>query len=103
VNLTAMNRVLDWTRLFQHGQNEFRTSLVSSRMGTGSARFWVLTAVLLKIRVFCDATLRRWANSSRRFEGTWRLNSTLLGLLDLEGVAITILRKAGNYLLMSIV
>jgi len=40
-----------------------------------SSRFEVLTAVLLKIRVFRDVTLCRWARSSGRFGGIVPYNS----------------------------
>ena len=64
-----MQSMFEWAQMFQHGQNEFRTSVVKLRMRTGSAGFWVLAALLLNIRVFCDVTLYRWVTSSRRFEG----------------------------------
>jgi hypothetical protein len=64
-----MQSMFEWAQMFQHGRNEFHASMAKSRMTTGSAGFWVLTALLLNVRVFCGVTLCRWVTGSRRFEG----------------------------------
>ena len=79
-----MQSMFDWAQMLQQGQNEFRTLLVKClEMRTESAGFRVLTAPLLKIRVFCYISSYRWLTSYPRSKDEKRLYFKTLPFCEL--------------------
>jgi hypothetical protein len=62
-----------------------------------TARFEVLTAVLLKIQVFWFVTLCRWASNSGRFERPWCRYLQDQSVQDPEDEDITNIRNDRNH------
>ena len=84
----------------EHGNVQIKF-VVSWARFTKTARFEVLTRALLKIQVFWDATLCRWASSSRRFEASscvyFHSQAAQEELLGPEDERIMSFRNVGNY------
>jgi hypothetical protein len=77
---------------FALGQSSILTAQLpfTLRDRNNVARYEVLGVVLLQVRIFWDMTLRLWASTSRRFEGS---QFHIIGLLDPEDEGTTILQK----------